>query len=125
MGVMLQPSIQRSSFHNGHGKLLVSESGQGHAVLRMQRQSVTMGGSASELWRLRMLLMLSAEVKVAGLGSTVSVLLMLGVLMLLPVVMEELSWRSCRAAGTPVSCRRASDSLCRASSVGGPTFAAG
>ncbi len=93
--------------------------------VRIQRRSNTMGGSASEFWRLRMLLMLSADVRLAGRGSTVSVLQMLGVLMLLPVVMEELSWRSCRAAGSPVSCRRASESLCKASSVGGPTFAAG
>ena len=79
----------------------------------------------STVWRLRMLLGPSADVLLNVLGSTVSVLLMLGVLMLLPVVREELLWRSARAAGGLASALRDSDSLCRASSVGGPTLAAG
>ena len=57
----------------------------------LQRRGITTGAIASEVWRLRMLLMLSADVMLAALGSTVSVLHMLGVLMLLPVVIEELS----------------------------------
>ena len=84
-----------------------------------------MDDMGSTVWRLRMLLWPSADVLFNALGSTVSVLHMLGVLMLLPVVREELPWRSTRAAGCPASDLRASDSLCRASSVGGHTLVAG
>ena len=94
--------------------------------MHSHRQRLTTGWNALYVWRLRRSLGLSAEVRLDALGNTVSVLLMLGVLMLLaPVVMEELAWRRLQAASCPDSCCRASDSLCRASSVGGPTFAAG